>query len=124
LLSRPGRAIGQAFIRRLTTAAARIQARVKSCGTCGEQGCTGARTTRANIAEGSILQKKELLLILEKKNNGDSHNDAANSIQFNSIQFNSMQCNSIQFFIIYAPSQQLQGQLQTQHSTDIHRYRE
>jgi hypothetical protein len=26
--------------------------------------------------------------------------------------------NSIQFFIIYAPSQQLQGQLQTQHSVD------
>jgi hypothetical protein len=27
--------------------------------------------------------------------------------------------NSIQFFIIYVPSQQLQGQLQTQHSVDI-----
>jgi hypothetical protein len=26
--------------------------------------------------------------------------------------------NSIQFFIIYVPSQQLQGQLQTQHSAD------
>jgi hypothetical protein len=26
--------------------------------------------------------------------------------------------NSIQFFIIYVPSQQLQGQLQTQHSVD------
>jgi hypothetical protein len=30
--------------------------------------------------------------------------------------------NSIQFFIIYVPSQQPQGQLQTQHSTDIHNY--
>jgi hypothetical protein len=28
----------------------------------------------------------------------------------------------IQFFIIYVPSQQPQGQLQTQHSTDIHNY--
>jgi hypothetical protein len=28
--------------------------------------------------------------------------------------------NSIKFFIIYVPSQQLQGQLQTQHSADIH----
>jgi hypothetical protein len=28
--------------------------------------------------------------------------------------------NSIQFFIIYVLSQQLQGQLQTQHSVDIH----
>jgi hypothetical protein len=26
--------------------------------------------------------------------------------------------NSIQFFIIYLPSQQMQGQLQTQHSVD------
>jgi hypothetical protein len=26
--------------------------------------------------------------------------------------------NSIQFFVIYVPSQQLQGQLQTQHSVD------
>jgi hypothetical protein len=31
-----------------------------------------------------------------------------------------IQFNSIQFFIIYVPSQQPQGQLQTQHSTDIH----
>jgi hypothetical protein len=30
--------------------------------------------------------------------------------------------NSIQFFIIYVPSQQLQGQLQTQHSVDIGNY--
>jgi hypothetical protein len=30
--------------------------------------------------------------------------------------------NSIQLFIIYVPSQQPQGQLQTQHSTDIHNY--
>jgi hypothetical protein len=30
--------------------------------------------------------------------------------------------NSIQFFIIYVLSQQPQGQLQTQHSTDIHNY--
>jgi hypothetical protein len=30
--------------------------------------------------------------------------------------------NSIQFFIIYVPSQQLQGQLQTQHSVDISNY--
>jgi hypothetical protein len=30
--------------------------------------------------------------------------------------------NSIQFFIIYVASQQLQGQLQTQHSADIHKY--
>jgi hypothetical protein len=29
-----------------------------------------------------------------------------------------IQFNSIQFFIIYVPSQQLQGQLQTQHSVD------
>jgi hypothetical protein len=28
--------------------------------------------------------------------------------------------NSIQFFIIYVPSQQLQGQLQTQHSIGEH----
>jgi hypothetical protein len=31
---------------------------------------------------------------------------------------NSIQFNSIQFFIIYVPSQHLQGQLQTQHSVD------
>jgi hypothetical protein len=30
--------------------------------------------------------------------------------------------NSIQFYIIYMPSQQLQGQLQTEHSADIHNY--
>jgi hypothetical protein len=30
--------------------------------------------------------------------------------------------NSIQFFIIYVPSQQPQGQLQTEHSTDINNY--
>jgi hypothetical protein len=30
--------------------------------------------------------------------------------------------NSIQFFIIYVPSQQLQGQLQTQHSVDTVNY--
>jgi hypothetical protein len=29
---------------------------------------------------------------------------------------------SIQFFIIYVPSQQLQGQLQTQHSVDTSNY--
>jgi hypothetical protein len=28
--------------------------------------------------------------------------------------------NAIQFYIIYVLSQQLQGQLQTQHSVDIH----
>jgi hypothetical protein len=33
-----------------------------------------------------------------------------------------IQFNSIQLFIIYVPSQQLQGQLQTQHSADIHNY--
>jgi hypothetical protein len=30
--------------------------------------------------------------------------------------------NSIKFFIIYVPSQQLQGQLQTQHSVDTGNY--
>jgi hypothetical protein len=30
--------------------------------------------------------------------------------------------NSIQFFIIYVPSQQLQGQLETQHSVDKSSY--
>jgi hypothetical protein len=30
--------------------------------------------------------------------------------------------NSIQFFIIYLPSQKLQGQLQTQHSVDTDNY--
>jgi hypothetical protein len=30
--------------------------------------------------------------------------------------------NSVQLFIIYVLSQQLQGQLQTQHSADIHNY--
>jgi hypothetical protein len=30
--------------------------------------------------------------------------------------------NSIQFFVIYVPSQQLQGQLQTQHSADTSNY--
>jgi hypothetical protein len=30
--------------------------------------------------------------------------------------------NSIQFFIIYVPSQQLQGQLQTKHSADTSNY--
>jgi hypothetical protein len=39
--------------------------------------------------------------------------------QFNS---NSNNNNSIQFFIIYVLSQQLQGQLQTQHRADIHNY--
>jgi hypothetical protein len=40
-----------------------------------------------------------------------------------------VQCNcifnrniSIQFFIIYVPSQQLQGQLQTQHSAEVPKY--
>jgi hypothetical protein len=28
----------------------------------------------------------------------------------------------VQFFIIYVPSQQLQGQLQTEQSADIHNY--
>jgi hypothetical protein len=28
----------------------------------------------------------------------------------------------MQLFVIYVPSQQLQGQLQTQHSADIHNY--
>jgi hypothetical protein len=37
------------------------------------------------------------------------------------IQFNSIQVNSIKFFIIYVPSQQLQGQLQTQHSAISYR---
>jgi hypothetical protein len=32
---------------------------------------------------------------------------------------NSIQFNSIQFFIIYVPSQQPEGQLQTQHSVVI-----
>jgi hypothetical protein len=35
------------------------------------------------------------------------------------IQFNSF---SIQFFIIYVPSQQPQGQLQAQHSVDENNY--
>jgi hypothetical protein len=30
--------------------------------------------------------------------------------------------NSIQFFIIYVPSQQPQGQLQTEHSVDTNNY--
>jgi hypothetical protein len=30
--------------------------------------------------------------------------------------------NSVKFFIIYVPSQQLQGQLQTQHSVDTSTY--
>jgi hypothetical protein len=42
-----------------------------------------------------------------------------NTIQYNNNNNNN---NSIQFFIIYAPSQQPQGQLQKQHSTDIHNY--
>jgi hypothetical protein len=33
-----------------------------------------------------------------------------------------IQFNSIQFFIIYVPSQQLQGQLQTQHRVDTGNY--
>jgi hypothetical protein len=37
----------------------------------------------------------------------------------NRIQYND---NSIKFFIIYVPSQQLQGQLQTQHSVDTSNY--
>jgi hypothetical protein len=32
------------------------------------------------------------------------------------------QFNSVQFFIIYVPSKQLQGQLQTQNSVDISNY--
>jgi hypothetical protein len=58
-------------------------------------------------------------------------------IQFNSIQFNSLlfmcRVNSykanygqiiiiLQFFIIYVPSQQPQGQLQAQHSVDKNNY--
>jgi hypothetical protein len=34
----------------------------------------------------------------------------------------SIQFNSIQFFIIYVPSQQPQGQLQAQHSVDTGNY--
>jgi hypothetical protein len=33
-----------------------------------------------------------------------------------------IQLNSFQFFIIYVPSQQAQGQLQTQHSVDTSNY--
>jgi hypothetical protein len=33
-----------------------------------------------------------------------------------------MQLNLIQFFIMYVPSQQSQGQLQTQHSVDKSNY--
>jgi protein involved in sex pheromone biosynthesis len=35
---------------------------------------------------------------------------------------NNVYNNSVQFFIIYVPSQQLQGQLQTQHSVDTGNY--
>jgi DUF971 family protein len=33
-----------------------------------------------------------------------------------------IQFNSVQFFIIYVPSQQLQGHLQAQHSVDTGKY--
>jgi hypothetical protein len=33
-----------------------------------------------------------------------------------------IQCNSIQFFIIYVPSPQPQGQLETRHSVDTSNY--
>jgi hypothetical protein len=36
--------------------------------------------------------------------------------------FNSIQFNAVQLFIIYVPSQQPQGQLQTQHSVDTGNY--
>jgi hypothetical protein len=41
-LRRRGRAIAQTVSRRLPTAAARVRAQVKSCGTCCEQNGTGA----------------------------------------------------------------------------------
>jgi hypothetical protein len=44
------------------------------------------------------------------------------SFLFNNDESSNIQFNSIQFFIIYVPSQQLQGQLQTQHSVDISIY--
>jgi hypothetical protein len=36
--------------------------------------------------------------------------------------YNNNNNNSIQFFVIYVPSQQLQGRLQTQHSVDTSNY--
>jgi hypothetical protein len=41
---------------------------------------------------------------------------------FVNILFSLIQFNSIQIFIIYVPSQQLQGQIQTQHSADTSNY--
>jgi hypothetical protein len=37
---------------------------------------------------------------------------------FTLVHFNNNDDNAVQFFIIYVPSQQLQEQLQTQHSVD------
>jgi hypothetical protein len=42
--------------------------------------------------------------------------------QYTYIHNNNSNGNSVQFFIIYVPSQQLQGQLQTQHSVDTSNY--
>jgi hypothetical protein len=39
-------------------------------------------------------------------------------LKFNNNNNNNNNNNSIQFFIIYVPSQQLQGQLQTQHNNN------
>jgi hypothetical protein len=50
-------------------------------------------------------------LVLENRNE---------SYKFNNN--NNKKKNSNQLFIIFMPSQQLQGQLQTQHSTDIGNY--
>jgi hypothetical protein len=58
---------------------------------------TAMRTSNPNV----ILEVVQMRMHTMSENNNNN-----NSIQFNSIQF----------FIIYVPSQQPQGQLQTQHS--------
>jgi hypothetical protein len=62
--------------------------------------------------------------MIKKNNYGSEYvNVPANNISsWNEFSRGLIQFNSIQIFIIYVPSQQLQGQLQTQHSVDTGNY--
>jgi hypothetical protein len=54
--------------------------------------------------------------------NRPSAYNRANNISYINDDDGDNDNDSIQFFIIYVPSQQLQGQLQTQHSVDTSNY--
>jgi hypothetical protein len=69
----------------------------------------GCHDMRQNIYKGLVLQTSELLEPEIK----------IMSVEFFMCRITNNNNNSIKFFIIYVPSQQPQGQLQTQHSVAI-----